>query len=32
VTLTVVGCVVFLTLPFTLPLRQPLTVASPQSA
>ena len=32
VTLTVVGLVVFLTLPFTLPLRQPLTVASPQSA
>ena len=32
VTLAVVGCVVFLTLPFTLPLRQPITVASPQSA
>jgi MFS transporter, FSR family, fosmidomycin resistance protein len=32
VTLAVVGCVVFLTLPFTLPLRQPVGVTSPQSA
>jgi MFS family permease len=31
-TLTVVGLVVFLTLPFTLPLRQPATVAAPHSA
>ena len=31
-TLTVVGLVVFLTLPFTLPLRQPATVAATHSA
>jgi MFS family permease len=31
-TLTVVGLVVFLTLPFTLPLRQPLTSAAAHSA
>jgi MFS family permease len=31
-TLTVVGLVVFLTLPFTLPLRQPATVAATPSA
>jgi MFS transporter, FSR family, fosmidomycin resistance protein len=31
-TLTVVGLVVFLTLPFTLPLRQPVIVASTHSA
>lgn len=31
-TLTVVGLVVFLTLPFTLPLRQPLAVSAPYSA
>ncbi|HSL52303.1 MAG TPA: MFS transporter [Candidatus Deferrimicrobiaceae bacterium] len=31
-TLTVVGSVVFLTLPFTLPLRSPATVAAPRSA
>jgi MFS transporter, FSR family, fosmidomycin resistance protein len=30
-TLTVVGLVVFLTLPFTLPLRQPAAVATPHS-
>jgi MFS-type transporter involved in bile tolerance (Atg22 family) len=30
-TLTVVGLVVFLTLPFTLPLRQPASVAAPHS-
>ncbi len=32
VTLTVVGLVVFLTLPFTLPLRQPASVVAPHSA
>ena len=31
-TLTVVGLVVFLTLPFTLPLRQPASVPAPHSA
>ncbi len=31
-TLTVVGLVVFLTLPFTLPLRQPASVVAPHSA
>jgi MFS family permease len=31
-TLTVVGLVVFLTLPFTLPLRQPSAIAAPHSA
>ncbi|MGH7374720.1 MAG: MFS transporter [Candidatus Rokuibacteriota bacterium] len=31
-TLTVVGLVVFLTLPFTLPLRQPATIAATHSA
>lgn len=31
-TLTVVGLVVFLTLPFTLPLRQPVAVPAPHSA
>jgi MFS-type transporter involved in bile tolerance (Atg22 family) len=30
-TLTVVGLVVFLTLPFTLPLRQPVAVPAPRS-